>query len=533
MPDGYPTEVDLTTKLGRGLAGAREERDTPQLWPLAAVSVVVVLLALAGALPQWPGLPHFVALPPADLHADLRVLLTRAPSVPAFVALLAVVLAVRVVVLCLLLGGLTWRRARFAALFYAVAALPLLLAAQLEFMASALLYSRLFWAAMTLLALTWFLTAPMPWQREERLRTAFTRSWRHGLRVEVLIPYALVLILLGVLADNFPVLTIPLIPVSALATGVAITFLARPAPHRPLRRLAAAALALAVAGTVFTVTRGAVDDGPVPEPREGSVLLMSGINSASGRGAIFETDIETLGYTCEQTFYFSYSGPGDGQPRGVATCPITTGAPYTPEDTQRPLAEQVEIFAEQIADLPRPLVVAGHSQAVWVVWQALASGVAPEVDAALFVGPFPQSPVGYPAADDDGEGRVAGDLLRLLIPLADLVDFDFDPDAPLAQEILATPDAASSIIAEPLPDDVRSLSMTSATDLPLMPDGWHLPVDRNACPMRVAHPYLPIRAVFHQEVNRFLDGRPALDCPAWRDWGAPVSRPFGTPPQDP
>ncbi|WP_207958323.1 hypothetical protein [Streptomyces sp. YIM 98790] len=503
-----------------------------RLWPLAALAAAVTGLALAGVLPRWPGLVHLVALPPADFFTDLRVLLSRAPSYPVFVALLALLLALRVAVLAILLGGLTARRAGFALLFYLAAGLPLALVAQLDFMAQTLLYARLFWAAASLLALSWFLTASLPWQGTERLRTAWRRSWRRGLRITVLLPYALALLALGALADARPALAVWLVPVSALATAVAVAALVRPPRGRPLLRLAAAGAAFAVVATVFVATRDDPGYGPRPEPRPGSLLLMSGIGSHSGRGAIFETEVRRLGYTCEQTYYYSYAGPGEGQPQRSARCPITTGRPYGPADTQRPLHEQVEAFAEQVRRLPEPVTVAAHSHAVWVVWQALAEGVAPGVETLVLVGPFPESPLGYPPEGENGRGRVAGDLLRLLVPLADLLDFQFDPDAPAARELLADVGASSRIIARPLPERVRSLSVTSATDLPLMPGGWRLPVDRNACPQRVAHPYLPIRPAYYNEVNRFMDGRPALPCPLWRDWGAHLARPWGVPPAD-
>ncbi|MBB1245743.1 hypothetical protein GL263_19590 [Streptomyces durbertensis] len=505
-------------------------RAVVSLWPLAALTGVVLLLGLVGVLPRWPGLVHAVALPPIDLYSDLRVLLARAHSEPEFFAALAVVLAVRVVVLCLLTGGLTWARARFVLLFYVLVGVPLALAGLMGFMAQSLLYSRLFWASVSLVALVWFGTAALPWQRTTRLRTAFREAWGNGLRVAVLLPYAVALLLLGALADLRPGWSLALVPVSAVLTGAAVLALRRPPRGRPLLRLAAAAAAFAVAATVFVTTRGGEGYGQRAAERSGSLLLMSGINSSSGSGAIFETEVERLGYGCEQTYYFSYAGTGDGQPRGVATCPIRTGAPYVPRDTQRPMAEQVRTFAEQVRELPQPVVVAGHSHAVWVAWQAVAEGKAPEVDTLLLVGPFPQSPLGYPPAGKRGEGRVAGDLLRLVVPLAAHVDFVFEPDAPAARELLATPDGASTALAEPLPPGVRSLSVTSATDLPLMPDGWRLPVDRNVCPQRVAHPYLPIRPVFYHEVNRFLADEPPLRCPAWRDWGATLSRPFTLPP---
>ncbi|WP_228470996.1 hypothetical protein [Streptomyces alkaliphilus] len=528
-----------SARRGGGPIGALALRPgEPSLWPLAALAAVVTLLALTGVLPRWPGLVHAVALPPLDLFTDLRILLARAPSQPVFLGGLVLALAVRITVLAALIPGPWRRRLRFAALYHLILLLPLLLAAQLDFMAQALLYARLFWAAIGFLAVVWLLAAPVPWQsapEAPRLRTALARSWRRALRVEVLLPYIALLLGIGVLADLWPGLIPFLVPVSAAVTAGAILLLRRPPNGRPLLRGAVGALVLVVLAGVFVGTRTEADPGPRPDPRPGSIMLMSGINSGSGRGAIFETEVERLGYDCAHTFYFSYAGPGDGQPRGVARCPIVTGAPYVPEDTQRPVAEQVDAFVEQVRDLPRPLVVAAHSHAVWIAWQAIAEGRAPQVDALVLVGPFPESPVGYPPAGEDATGRVAGDLLRMLVPVADLMDFRFDADAPAALELLATPNAASEILAQPLPEDVRVLSVTSATDLPLMPNGWRLAggsVEADVCPLRVPHPYLPIRPAFTREVNRFLDGEPPMPCPVWRDWGVPLSRPFGTPPDE-
>lgn len=83
--------LDRTARVAmNGCSGRR------QLLPLAVVAVVVTVLAAMNVLPPWPGLPHLVALPPVDLFADLRVLLTQATSGSAFVLLLALVLTVRV-----------------------------------------------------------------------------------------------------------------------------------------------------------------------------------------------------------------------------------------------------------------------------------------------------------------------------------------------------------------------------------------------------------------------------------------------------
>jgi hypothetical protein len=489
-------------------------------WPLLIPTAAVVVLAITGVLPQWSGLVHLVALPPLDLFTDLRLLLTRSASVPVFVGLLLAVAAIRITVLALLLGGLTADRLRFAAVYYAAAFPPLLLAATVDFASYAVLYSRTFWAAMALVALVVLVAAPIP----------FSRRLRSGLRLEVMVPYVVVVLLLGGIADLAGgAATVALVPVSTLATAAAVAALSRPSRGRQWRQVAVTAVASVLAGIVFVATRTVAPADPVAA-RPGALMVMSGINSSSGSGSIFETDVDALGFTCEQVYYFSYAGIGDGAPQGDATCPIRTGAPYQPADTLRPVSEQVDLFAAQVRDLPRPLVVAGHSLAAWVAWLAVATGRAPQVDVVILVGPFPDSPVGFPPPGDTGAGRVAGDLLRLLAPLAERADFHFQPDAPAARELLATPNAASEIFALPLPAGVRALSLTSATDLPLMPGGWRLPVERNACPVREAHPYLPETPAFYQEVNRFLDRRPPLPCPPWRDWGAPLARPFGVPP---
>ncbi len=256
---------------------------------------------------------------------------------------------------------------------------------------------------------------------------------------------------------------------------------------------------------------------------------MAGIDSSSGAGTILQTDPEQLGYTCDQVHYFSYAGPGDGQPQGHAECPNTSGAPYEREDTQRSLDELVEIFAEQTQDLPRPLVVAGHSNAVWVAWEAVARGEA-EVDVLSLVGPMPDSPAGYPPPGEDGPGRVLGDMLRLLEPAGTLIDYEPSPDAPQAQELQAVPNASREIFSRPLPEKVRVLSVMAVRDLAIMPGGWRLDVERNACPVPSEHSDLPVTNEYTEELIRFLDGQPGPECPVWLSGGATLAVPFGPAP---
>jgi hypothetical protein len=503
----------------------REGRRT-RWWPLAAAAVLVVLLAATGAVPTWSGLIHLVALPPLDQFGDLRILLSRASSWPVFLVLLAVVTATRVALMAWLLGGLDAHRLRFAAVFYAVAFGPVLLAAFADATAYAVLYSRMFWPAVILVAVLVFTLGPMPWQGALRLREAVAPTWRRGLRAEVMLPYCVVVVALGAVADRVPALTVPLVPVSAVATGLAIARMNHAPPRRP-RVLVTVLVAVLAASTVLVATRGYDEPEPGP-PQPGSLLILSGINSASGEGAIHATDVHRLGYRCEQVYYFSYAGPGDGQPQRDASCPIRTGAPYGPSDTQRPFQVQVDLFVEQAATLPRPLVVAAHSHAVWVVWSAVAAGRV-EVDALLLVGAFASTPTGYPPPGVNEPGRVFSDLLRVAAPAAGLVGFHFDPETPAARELLGTAGAVESILARSLPETVRAMGFPSVTDLPLMSDDRRLDVERHGCPARVAHPDLPTSAAFEDATIRFLNDRPPPPCPPWRDWGAMVVRPFGMP----
>jgi hypothetical protein len=495
---------------------------------------LVTLLGAVGALPRWPGLLHQVALPPLDLAADLRWLLARATGWPSFLAGLAAVLALRITVLALLLGGRTRPRWRLAAGVYLAASPALLLAAQLDFVAHAALYSRLFGVAVGIGAVVAVLLVGAVWTGEDRFGAAVRTNLRAGLRAVEVVGYAALLLGLGVLATAGGAwAAVALVPVSGLLTLVAAHQLRSPVPARPLLRLGAVAGVALASWAGIVVTRGAAPYEVSEADRDGSVLVMSGINSASGEGAIFELEPPRIGYGCDQFHYFSYAGPGDGQPRGSAACPKEEGAPYEPEDTQRPFEEQVALLAEQVAPLEPPVTVLAHSQAAWVAWQAATDGALDGVEHLVLVGPFPSSPLAFPPEGDAGPGRVGGELFRLLAPLSELVDFDFGVDAPLTRQLLATPDAASEVFTQPLPDDLEALALTASSDLALMPDGWRLDDATDVCPIREAHPYLPITPDLHRAVDRFLDGdRGADGCPPWPELYRLASQALGAPPHD-
>ena len=56
---------------------ATEKGSRPHVWIYAVLVAAVMVGALLGWIPRWPGLAQEVALPPLDLFADVRVLMAR------------------------------------------------------------------------------------------------------------------------------------------------------------------------------------------------------------------------------------------------------------------------------------------------------------------------------------------------------------------------------------------------------------------------------------------------------------------------
>lgn len=499
----------------------------PRVWPVVVVAVAVTVLGLTGVVPSWSGLPHLVGLPPLDVYADLRVLLLVAPSWPVFGALLVLVFGVRVAVMALMLGGFDRHRLGFAAGFYAVVLLPLLAAAALAHLGFVVLYARLFWVAVAVAAIVTVVAAAVPWRPVGRLRAAIRISARDGLHLGVVLGYLAGVVLLGMAAERLP--GVALVPASALLTAVTVRLLARPARRGAVPRLVAlASVAVAAALTVPSPCDDTVE--PTTRQRAGSLMLMAGINASTGDGAVFRIDPEVLGYGCDQVFYYSYAGPGRGHPLRGGVCPVRTGAPFGPEHTHASIPELADQLVAQVRDLPRPLTVVGHSHSAWIVWLAVSRGMTDAVDNVVVIAPYPEGNHGYLDAGVRAPGRVTSDVLRALAPVATRLGFFLDLDAPAFRHMLGDAAAPGRIMRTPLPDDVRAMSVTAATDLPLMPSGWRLAADYNACPVWVAHPNLPESGQTLRELNRFLDGKAPPPCPPWAQWAASASRPFGQSP---
>jgi hypothetical protein len=517
MSDPRPAETGAAWRGWRFGLGARAG-----LY-IGAPSAAMGVLAAVGAAPWWPTVATAVALPPLDLFHDLRLLLSATPGRAEFAAGLAIVLVARAALLAWLLSGLFRRPVRealgFTARFYGLALVPMTIAAIAAYAAGATLFYLLFWVGLGLAAVTFVLLAPAPWQLSLRV-------WRGGAGMITAVAYLGLLAVVSAVADVNVAL--------GLAASAALT-LGAVAVLVTGRFLVARGVVAGLAGVTTALLVWTVASGPAePEydiafdavPRQdGSLVIMSGIDSASGDGAIFEVHPRALGFSCGQTYYYSYAGPGDGAPQREAACPIRTGAPYEPIDTYRSPRQLTPWFVTQIERLPPPVTVVTHSQGVWVAHHAIAAGAVPAVDRVVYLGPFPDSWVRYPVGDERGAGRVGAAALDWLTGQP-LVEAEFSAGAPLSRDVLSSDRAIDVIMRRPLPEGVQALSIPSTFDLPLMGD-WRLINADDACPVPVIHPNLPYGAEAHQAVRDFLAGSEAGDCPWWRTATGPMLRTFG------
>jgi pimeloyl-ACP methyl ester carboxylesterase len=442
-----------------------------QWWPLAVLAALAIGIAVGGLVPRWPGLAHLVALPPLDLAVDLRLLVARAPSYPALLLGAALSVSIRT----LLLGTLLFTIGRAhsfgsgtvrALKLYLAALVPLAIAAGLEFAGLAAVYA---WYALAGLALT-MVTALWLAPRALAPRGSRLRG------VPIVLASVLALLVVGGVAKLTgtwgAVLTVV---ASAGLTAATLVFLGS---ERAPPRSSTPAVALLVAFTAMAPLHGSPSGQVAPNA---TLLVVPGVDTSSGRGVAYRLDVEGIGFPCDRVFYFSYRGPGEGAPSGEAPCPIRLHRAYAEPSTQRPLAELVEMFALQVEEIQlatgdAPLVVVTHSQGGAIAWQAVAEGRAPNVSHLIALAGFPHSPVAYPAPGEDGPGRAGADVLRVLSWFSRFLGTGtFDPDAPLARELLARSNGLEDVFAQPLPAGVSTASLFATMDLVVAPEGHEFP----------------------------------------------------------
>ena len=247
---------------------------------------------------------------------------------------------------------------------------------------------------------------------------------------------------------------------------------------------------------------------------------------------MFRFDPHALGYSCAQTFYYSYRGPGHGGPQADARCPIVRGAPYHRSDTTRPLRALASGLRAQIASLPPPVVVVTHSQGAWIVWSGITgdrTGATSGVSALVMLAPFNDGLAPYPPRGSYRAGAAGGVAVRAMTDLGKSLGIStFNPDAPLARELQGTPGAVERLVAAPLPRAVRGAAVLARGDFALEPRRWpnRLP---EACPGWLFHAALPASARVTAVVDGFLAGRRLPACPRWIAAVGHATDAFGAP----
>lgn len=452
-------------------AEARIRTAVLRWWPLAVPTVLTLALAQAGAIPSWPGLPHAVALPPLDLAFDLRLLVARAPSYPELALGLAASLALRTLVLGALfvtLGVTPSSRAAlgYAARLYLTALVPLTVAGALGFAGLASLYAWYAWVGLGLtLGVALLLST-------RRLARPGTRPRRLGL----VAGYLPLLAGVGALAHLEPWGTTASVVLSAVLTGMALLRLAAPrAEHgRGAPGVAAAAAFVLVASLV-------VPRAQVPVAPDASLLIVPGVDTDSGRGAAYRIDPASLGFPCDRVFYYSYRGPEGEAPQGEAACPLRLHRPYAAAATQEGLGQLVDAFDRTLVAIREvtggaPVVVVTHSQGAVIAWRAAARDRAEGVVLLVAMAGFPHSPVGYPPPGAPGPGRIGADALRAVSWVSRVMGLgSFDPDAPLAREILARANGLEDVFGEPLPPGTAGALLFATSDTVVAPEGREIP----------------------------------------------------------
>jgi hypothetical protein len=505
----------------------------PRVWVYGLVATAVVLAALLRLLPRWPGLAQQVALPPLDLFADTRVLMARASSLPLFAIGIVLAVVARAALLAVVLG-FTRRRFRFALRFYVAALVPALLASGLDFSGRAILYAYLIWGGLLIALATFIVLGAAPWVDRDTLHRALGTAVRRRFRFAALAAY---LVALAVIGDAWRrpggAGQVIVVPISALLTAFAARRLTAPAIRPSLRgaSIVAAALVIAIAFAV-SLSRTSDHTTATAPPRRGSLLLVPGVDTSTGHGAMFKLDPRALGYSCAQTFYYSYRGPGTGGPQADARCPIRSGTPYQRSDTTRPLAQLASALRAEIVGLPRPVVVVTHSQAAWIAWSAITGEPDTAVSALVMLAPFDQGLAPYPPPNTNRTGAAGGVAVRLMTDLGRTFGISkFDPDAPLARELQGTPGAVERLVAHPLPSTVRGAGVIARGDFPLEPRSWPngLP---EACPGWLMHAALPTSSVATGAAARFLAGKPLASCPRAIETIGHATDAFGAPPPD-
>jgi hypothetical protein len=453
------------------MAGARAVFDRP----LAAMPLTLEGLLLAGLLvvdrvpPRGTVAPAAAAWP-FDIYFDLKQTVAYSTGWPTFGLTLAALVLFRSALLALTATladgpGASIRKALRSAVGLGLLSVVLLLpVAVLFFAAVAIRYAPFAWVAGGLgFVIGWRLC-----RRGVGLDAGVTAKGIPVPELSSFLLYALFVVGVGAaitsLSDRSPAWAALLIacigPIHALVWIGWRRRAAEGVTSSEGRLVAALTFFLFLAFFISSVIdRNLRDYDVVPADYEGSLLVLGGADSTSRTGALADLDPGALGYRRDQTKLLSYGRNG---PR------------YEAVDTRGNLDAIALRVAEQIAETRNePVVLLGHSQASLILDRIYDRNRAAP-DAAAVISPSPTRPpsLEVPPPNEEGRGRVGGDLARAFAVLLDVINlptYDIDvPSAPVDLERVEVVDAGTP-----------RLALWALGDSVLLEDDWRRPGETN------------------------------------------------------
>lgn len=440
-------------------AGSRALKRTPvAILPMGLESLILGVAVAVGVMPRGAESAAAGAVFPLNLYFDLKQALAFSISWPAFAAAIALSFLSRSAVVAFTLWLADGRRGSVAAPWAKVlrlsftAGLSLVPAAVLMYLGVALRYAPFVWLG----AIAGLFPVVAMMRRMLAIDAGIGGPRGEGVpEAPALLAYAYLLSTVGAAMS-------PLGRVSALLVGLLVACLgplhalillgwrehrrAETYPGGGTLSLAVTALALLAFVGVVTYDRVIKDPSPrsVADAR-GSLLLLGGVDSSSDSGALADLDPRDIGFPRESTQLLSYRRPG---------------APYVGADTRRDLASIAAVVAEQVEAADRPRLLLGHSQGALILDRMITRGLpAPDRSVVLAAPPPMPPPFDVPAPDSNGEGKVGGDIARVVASVLDSAGmFAFDIDSPASptqlEPVLVIDKEVSRVSVWPLGDSV-------------------------------------------------------------------------------
>jgi len=500
-----------------------------RIWPLISLICLVEVLLVAGVIPLWPGAVHEVALPPLGLLSDMELLVARSTSIPVFGGLLVTDLIVRTTVLSLVISSRWSMRIWLkTAEFYLVSLIPCFIAAELVYSGQAILYSPLFWAGIAFSVLMALALSPMAWRLFERgpsrasssgwsrdtswsdlgerggLITALKSGFWSGFGIPMVVAYLVVLILLGAGSAAAGTAGVYLgVMVSGIVTIYIARYLSSEHSGVAVRRLAALSVTAVLAIVIVYVPINSPQLAHRASRSSGTLFLVGGIDTSSGYGAIFGLQPRSIGYSCSRTVYYSYAGVGGGAAKGDAECPITSGRPYTQDQTTQPIGKSVFYFRQEVGRLRSPVTVVAHSSGAWIAWDALRGWKDSPVRNLVLLAPVSHS-IGY-VIGHSGSGIVGSFGLRAVTQFGRSIKFG---TVRSRDSILVTMEAkgqAQRLFGTALPASIKAFAVESSYDLAMFGKAA-APYALQGCPLLLSHTEMAYSPTVMYEVSRFIHG---------------------------